>query len=209
MVWYSHHFKNFPQFSQLQIGTYQEHCQWLTTEAFAICHGDWIPCCYSCWPSTTPEGVQDGVRHSVLQGIWWDRSLDSWMVLGTDFIISILASPYIYRSTKSLHGDIRPSSLTKNPFVNWVLHGIELPLHQNFVYWLSSTAALEQSLRAIWDAASWAAVLILPQLNLTHNFQVVHLFQSTQMKMEKLYTVSKNQTGSWLWLRSWTPYCQT
>ena len=27
-------------------------------------------------------------------------------------------------------------------------------------------------------------------------------------KMEKLYTVSKNKTGSWLWFRSWTPYCQ-
>ena len=24
----------------------------------------------------------------------------------------------------------------------------------------------------------------------------------------KLYTVSKNKTRSWLWLRSWTPYCQ-
>ena len=23
-----------------------------------------------------------------------------------------------------------------------------------------------------------------------------------------LYTVSRNKTGSWLWLRSWTPYCQ-
>ena len=31
---------------------------------------------------------------------------------------------------------------------------------------------------------------------------------SLQLKMEKLYTVSKNKTGSWLWLRSWTPYCQ-
>ena len=28
-----------------------------------------------------------------------------------------------------------------------------------------------------------------------------------QPKM-KLYIVSKNKTGSWLWLRSWTPYCQ-
>ena len=27
-------------------------------------------------------------------------------------------------------------------------------------------------------------------------------------KVEKLYTVSKNKTGSWLWLRSWTSYCQ-
>ena len=35
-----------------------------------------------------------------------------------------------------------------------------------------------------------------------------HLLYSLQPKMEKLYTVSKNKTGSWLWLRSWTPYCQ-
>ena len=34
------------------------------------------------------------------------------------------------------------------------------------------------------------------------------LYPSLQTKMEKLYTVSKNRTGSWLWLRSWTPYCQ-
>ena len=31
---------------------------------------------------------------------------------------------------------------------------------------------------------------------------------SLQPKVEKLYTVNKNKTGSWLWLRSWTPYCQ-
>ena len=31
---------------------------------------------------------------------------------------------------------------------------------------------------------------------------------SLQPKMEKLYTVNQNKTGSWLWLRSWTPYCQ-
>ena len=31
---------------------------------------------------------------------------------------------------------------------------------------------------------------------------------SLQPKMEKLYTVSKNKTGGWLWLRSWAPYCQ-
>ena len=30
---------------------------------------------------------------------------------------------------------------------------------------------------------------------------------SLQPKMEKLYTISKNKTRSWLWLR-WTPYCQ-
>ena len=31
---------------------------------------------------------------------------------------------------------------------------------------------------------------------------------SLHPKMKKLYTISKNKTGSWLWLRSWTPYCQ-
>ena len=31
---------------------------------------------------------------------------------------------------------------------------------------------------------------------------------SLQSKMEKLYKVSKKNTRSWLWLRSWIPYCQ-
>ena len=31
---------------------------------------------------------------------------------------------------------------------------------------------------------------------------------SLQPEMEKLYTVNKNKTRSWLWLRPWTPYCQ-
>ena len=31
---------------------------------------------------------------------------------------------------------------------------------------------------------------------------------SLQPKMEKLYTVRKNKTRSWLWLSLWTPYCQ-
>ena len=33
-------------------------------------------------------------------------------------------------------------------------------------------------------------------------------FYSLQPKMEKLYTVNKNKTRSWLWLRSWTTYYQ-
>ena len=31
---------------------------------------------------------------------------------------------------------------------------------------------------------------------------------SLQPKMEKLYTVSQNKTGSWLWFRSWNSHCQ-
>ena len=39
--------------------------------------------CYSCCPMP-PEGVQGGVRHSVLQGICWDRSLDSYIFSGAE-----------------------------------------------------------------------------------------------------------------------------
>ena len=35
---------------------------------------------------------------------------------------------------------------------------------------------------------------------------VLTLLYSLQPKMEKLYTVSKNKTGSWLWLRSRCPF---
>ena len=34
------------------------------------------------------------------------------------------------------------------------------------------------------------------------------LYSLQTVQMEKLYTVSKNKTRSWLWLRSWTPYCK-
>ena len=35
-----------------------------------------------------------------------------------------------------------------------------------------------------------------------------HWLYSLQPKMEKLYTVIKNMTRSWPWLRSWTLYCK-
>ena len=35
-----------------------------------------------------------------------------------------------------------------------------------------------------------------------------HRLYSLQLKIEMLYRVSRNKIGSWLWLRSWTPYCQ-
>ena len=45
---------------------------WTTAFAICLCR-DWTLCCCSCWPSTSLEGVQGGMRNSVLQGIWWDR----------------------------------------------------------------------------------------------------------------------------------------
>ena len=34
----------------------------------------------------------------------------------------------------------------------------------------------------------------------------IRLIIFLQLKMEKLYTVSKNKTWSWMWLKLWTPY---
>ena len=36
----------------------------------------------------------------------------------------------------------------------------------------------------------------------------LHRMGHSFIELDKLYTVSKNKTGSWLWLTSWTPYCQ-
>ena len=50
-----------------------------TIKAFAIClWGDWTLCCCSWRLSIPTEGVQDGGRPSVFQGIWWDRALDRY-----------------------------------------------------------------------------------------------------------------------------------
>ena len=87
----------------------------------------------------------------------------------------------------------------KKPFVNWVLHGIELPLHQNLIYWPSLTAALEQSLGAIWDAASQAAVLILPQIKLNSQLSSCtsfFFFKSTRLNMIFLFISIVQSTES-------------
>ena len=70
-----------------------------------------------------------------------------------------------------------------------MLCGIELRLHHNIIYCLSPTAALEQSLRAIWDPASQAAVLILPQIELNSQLSSCTSFFSQQGELSiKLIT---------------------
>ena len=69
---------------------------------------------------------------------------------------------------------------SKKPFVKWVLQGIELPLHQNLIYWLPRPAALKQPLRAVQDAASQAEVLILPQIKLNSQHSSCRYFYSRQ-----------------------------
>ena len=146
-----------------------------TTGAFAICLcRDWTLCCCSYWPSTPAERFQGRVSHSLFQGIWWDRSLDRWVFLGTDFMISILASSHISKSTKSLNDDVR--WLAKNLSWNECLMLLYFPFTKTLYIDLPPTAFLKQSLRAFWGSASWGKVLIFLQIKVTHDFQVVHFF---------------------------------
>ena len=41
-----------------------------------------------------------------------------------------------------------------------------------------------------------------------HKWTSSNWLYSLKPKIEKLYTVGKNKTGSWLWLRAWAPYCK-
>ena len=56
-----------------------------------------------------------------------------------------------------------------------------LRFHQNHIYTDPLPTSLEQSLRAIWNAVSWAVVLILPQIKLNSQLFMVcfFFFQST------------------------------
>ena len=42
-----------------------------------------------------PGGSSGWSLGTLLQGIWWDRSLNSWLFFVTDFMISVLSSSHI------------------------------------------------------------------------------------------------------------------
>jgi hypothetical protein len=87
----------------LQIGTCQGH--------LPPALGDWTLCCCSCWPLACPEGGSGWrMRHFVWQENWWNRSLDSQIFSGTDFMIS-----FMIMISQSLH--IFISRKAVNPFV--------------------------------------------------------------------------------------------
>ena len=110
-------------------------------------------------------------------------------------------------------------------------HKKRCPLHYRELEWKNGTSRATWSNRQIWPwSTEWSrakANRVLPRertghsnhpLPTTHE-KTLHMdvtrwsilksdcLYSLQPKMEKLYTFSKNKTGSWLWLRSWTPYC--
>ena len=62
---------------------------------------DWTWCCYSCQPiAPRQENSKWRSRHSMLQGNWVEQAFRK-RFSGTDFMIPILASRHIYKSTES------------------------------------------------------------------------------------------------------------
>ena len=186
--------------SELQIGSCQEHLP--VTEQ----QQGYFPS--SCATVDTPFNTELpawSVRHSVLQGDWWNWSLDSSIFSGTGFIIPILLSPHIQESTESLHGDISSSWLAENVKVGAWLHWTP-PFTKILYINPPPPASLEQPLRAIWGAASWAISLILPQIKLNAWHLHWHLF-SRQKSFYILTTLNpgrpqkKSDCFSWSWLQ--------
>ena len=141
-------------------------------------------------------------------------------VLGCSaFFMDQLSHPYMTtgKNHSSDYGKVMSAFNTLSSFVRALLPRSKHLL----ISWLQSpsTMILEPKKRKIFpfylpwsdgtryhDLSFW-----MPSFKLTFpvsSFTFIKRLYSLQPKMEKLYTVSKNKTRSWLWLRSWTPYCQ-
>ena len=90
----------------------------------------------------------------------------------------------------------------------FTIHVLLKPGLENFEHYFGS----------IWDEFNcvvvWAVFDIAFLWDWNKNWHWCHQMVNNKIrlmepKMERLYTVSKNKTGSWLqWLKSWTPYWQ-
>ena len=91
----------------------------------------------------------------------------------------------------------------------WIAHDLS-----GTVSTISNSGLHPSQLRQFQWLHKWLLYLIIHKRRLytwtspdgQYQNQIDYILYS--QKMEKLYTVSKNKTRSWLWLRSWTPYCQ-
>ena len=97
---------------QLQIGTWQEHCQWLQQGRLPSVSAEIEPCAAAAVAlQYPPEGVQGGVRHSVELG-------GTGLQIVGNFHYQVLWSQsfhvLISRKALSLHDDMRSSWLAEN-----------------------------------------------------------------------------------------------
>ena len=78
------------------------------------------------------------------------------------------------------------------------------------VFWMLSLSQLFNSPLSLSSRGSLVVLCFLPHRHyqMVNNQLKSDWLYSLQPKIEKRYTISKNKTRSWLWLRSWTPYCK-
>ena len=186
----------FSQVSLCGVSTTNRHLPWVL--AISFCK-DWIMCCFSCWPSTPPEWVQGGEQK---WGILCSgkpagqvfRELDifrSW------FYEPFLVSPPILKSTKILPGDnCRSFTGPAKTFYKKKKKNVSDCRYSPFtkITYIRSfpPASLEQFLRAVWGAVSWAAVLIWPQIKFNPQLSCWASFSVNRclVKEGRLYFVS-------------------
>ena len=116
-----------------------------------------------------------------------------------------------------MHGKSRQSCVTLwNPRdcsqQGSALHG---NIQARILEWVVMPSSRGSSLPRYWNQSPEAPALQADSLLVNHQgihspatssrYRLIDWLHSLQPKMEKLYTVSKNKIGSWMWLRSWTP----
>ena len=141
-------------------------------------------CCYSCWHSTAPEEVHGGEQKWGTLCFWKTGRtglqkdiLQSWFYEPNSYISSYLEKhqnpswwwPFLVTSRSF-------TRLVETFWKNMRLIVCSLPFTK-ITYTMSfPPSSLEQSLRAIWGAVFWAAVLILPQVKLKSQLSCCTLF---------------------------------
>ena len=142
--------------------------------------------CYcSCWPSTAPErssGWKAEMRHSVrgekLAGLQIDIFKEP--ILWAQFLYHLLIS----KITKILHGDdcslwLAESFKRQKPSGKYILYSMWYSFTKiTYILTYLQLTSLEQFPRVIWDAVSWSAVLILPQIKFNSNLSCCVFFKA-------------------------------
>ena len=112
------------------------------------------------------EGGEAETRHSMLRkgrwGNWQNRTSDSQIFSGANFMNPVLVSPHIQKSSKILHDDDCSSWLAETFCKNVGLIAYIPSSPKSQIYW-PSPASLEQFFRAICGALSWLQASFWPK----------------------------------------------
>ena len=132
-----------PTYCQIQTDTYQEHCQ---LNSKGICHLPlwskypvllWLLTFNNFWGSSVCSVAFCAPGKLVGQVFTW---LDAFRNKFYDLNPCISSYLEKHQMPSWWHQIFMTN---KKPFVKWLLNGIELPLHQNLIYWPSPTASGE------------------------------------------------------------------